>query len=426
MKGWRLAAIFLSFTLIAGWGFAQEGADLPRLTGEQIFENWNKGAVAIFTNIKLENGEELIYSGAGAFRDENGHIVTNNHVVKVEGDVIVRLRLKIDDEGHSLVEERIKVVEYRHEIILNHLNRRFSAELIGWAPDADLAMLKVNGVQKGDYYVGKAGDSDKARIGQTVYVIGFPIRIPNSTTKGIVSQLHRQLGLSPVEDYIQVDAAVNRGNSGGVVINEQGELIGIVNSKNFGAEGIGYAIPINLFDLNQFLKGGEIKRLILGVDAAINNPPRWGTHDRPRLKDLLYLQTLTGMEADNDLETLTNLYRSTWINYAIVGDIQKGSPAEKSGLFKRGDLIIKAGGRDVRGGMDLREALWGWDPAKPFEIEILRFNGSEVSRIKLKVNFAPAGQPPPPSAGSNPPNPQKENQPNSPKKDDRAEKKKWS
>lgn len=468
----RFGFALLLCAFVFNFGFAQEGPDPPVLTGPQIVKNWERGMVVVYTVAKLEDGQELAFSGAGAFRDENGHVATNNHVVKIEDDLVrffgfrvdpktgrmileeiddpvtnknavnVIKVIKIEDDqvrlsgfrvdpqsGQIIFEEKaVKVLEYKYEVVLPSLNRRFSADLIGWSPDVDLALLKISGISKNDYYVGKAGDSDKVKVGETVYVIGSPMRIPNSVTKGIVSKLHWRHGLMAVEDYIQVDAAVNRGNSGGVLLNDRGELIGIINSKNFRAEGIGYAIPVNFLDLSSFLKGGEIKRLVLGVDAALETPPRWGTKTMPRFKDLQYLQSITGLEAENDLETLYSLYRVTWDFGAIVTEIQKDSFAERSKMIKKGDVIIMAGGREVKRGMDLRRALWGWDTAKPFEIEVLRFNGFAASKIKIAVRFgssAPAPGVQPSVPGNNGPDRQPQQNRPTPKSD-KKERNKWS
>ncbi len=422
----RIIFVAIAIAMVFGTLVFAENQD-----GADVYEIVYKAAVDIYTIIKTENGKEFRMGGAGAFFDVDGHVVTANHVVKLEEDKIKRLEFGPD--GFRVIEE--KVTDYRYEVIFPKLNRKFLGTLIGWSQEADLATLKVDGIDKSEYVPLKIGDSDKLRVKEPVFVVGTPHGISGSFTKGVISCLHRRHGLFEVEDYIQTDAAINPGNSGGPMVNKNGELVGIVNTKDFRAEGIAYAIPVKIFNVPMFLKSGEVKRLVLGVDALIENPPKWGPKQEPRAKDIAYLQELTAIEGPDDLKTLTTLYQNTWDNYALIKDIKKDSLAEKSKAFKKGDVIVKAGGCNIAGGMDLRIVLLGWDPVKPLELEVLRASGTSVARTKVTISFGPAPAVPAAPANGNGANTEKpkESNPAPPappanphKEDSKLEKKKWS
>jgi serine protease Do len=184
-------------------------------------------------------------SGSGVFVSEDGFVITNNHVIEGADEIEVTLSNK----------------------------KKYKAKLIGADPGTDLAVLKVEG--RGFPYL-VYGNSDDTKLGQWVLAIGYPLNLETTVTAGIVSAKGRMLGLNyqksagAIESYIQTDAAVNRGNSGGALINTKGELIGInsaIASPTNAYAGYSYAIPINLAKkiVNDLMKYGNVQRAYLGI-----------------------------------------------------------------------------------------------------------------------------------------------------------------
>ena len=177
--------------------------------------------------------------GSGFIIDSSGIIVTNNHVIKGAEDILVRI------EG----------------------GEDYEAEVIGADPLSDLAVLKIKANEK--FRPVKFGDSDKARIGDWVIAIGNPLGLSGTVTAGIISARNRNIGMARYEDFIQTDASINQGNSGGPLFNMDGEVIGI-NTAILGRQGnigIGFSIPSNNAKIvvDQLIKYGETKRGWLGV-----------------------------------------------------------------------------------------------------------------------------------------------------------------
>jgi serine peptidase DegS len=178
--------------------------------------------------------------GSGVIVDERGHIVTNHHVIANADEIRVQLA-----DGRTAV-----------------------ARIVGRDPDTDLAVLQIDlkGVP-----VMPLGRSDRLRVGDVVLAIGDPLGIGQTVTHGIVSATGRQqLGVAALEDFIQTDAAINFGNSGGALIDANGELIGIntaIVAKNLGVEGIGFAIPVNMVRgvLNDIITKGRVVRGWIGI-----------------------------------------------------------------------------------------------------------------------------------------------------------------
>lgn len=177
--------------------------------------------------------------GSGVIVGANGRIITNNHVVPEGAGIMVEL-----SDG-----------------------RAASARVIGRDPDTDLALLKV---ELDDLPTMPLGRSDTLRVGDVVLAIGNPVGLSQTVTQGIVSATGRGLRLNPFEDFIQTDAAINVGNSGGALVNVNGELVGIntaVFSRTAGIEGIGFAIPVNLVRgvMEEITRNGRVIRGWLGV-----------------------------------------------------------------------------------------------------------------------------------------------------------------
>src|SRR6188508_494852 len=181
--------------------------------------------------------------GSGIIWDVQGHVVTNFHVIAQAQQIKVQLK-----NGKS-----------------------GTATLVGADPDTDLAVLKIS---LGTLPIMPLGRSDKLRVGEPVLAIGNPLGLGQTVTQGIVSATGRgQLGVSTFENFIQTDAAINFGNSGGALINANGELVGIntaVLAKNLGVEGIGFAIPVNLVRgvMSEILKKGRVVRGWIGIVPA--------------------------------------------------------------------------------------------------------------------------------------------------------------
>ncbi|MDC3060493.1 trypsin-like peptidase domain-containing protein, partial [Candidatus Pelagibacter sp.] len=228
--------------------------------------------------------------GSGFIIDEKGIVITNNHVIQGAEDVFVRVN----------GEKNIK------------------AKVIGADPGMDLAVLQIESDQK--FTPVKFGDSDTARIGDWVIAIGNPFGLGGTVTAGIISARNRSIGLSRYEDYIQTDASINQGNSGGPLFNMDGDVVGINTAilGQSGSIGIGFAIPSNSAQkvINQLIEFGETKRGWLGVR----------------------IQTVTKDIAD--VEKLDEP------RGALVASVAENSPSDKGGI-KAGDIILEFDGRKI-------------------------------------------------------------------------------
>ena len=224
--------------------------------------------------------------GSGFIIDAKGIVVTNNHVIKDAEDIIIRV------EGDT------EYIEYK-------------AKVIGADPLSDIAVLKIESNDK--FLPVKLGDSDKARIGDWVIAIGNPLGLSGTVTSGIISARNRNIGLSRYEDYIQTDASINIGNSGGPLFNMEGDVIGI-NTAILGREGnigIGFAIPSNSAKkvIDQLIEFGETKRGWLGVRIQVVTA------------EIAEVEKLEKPEG------------------ALVASVSENSPADKAGI-KAGDIIL--------------------------------------------------------------------------------------
>jgi len=235
--------------------------------------------------------------GSGFIIDKSGRIVTNNHVVEGADEITVEL-----SDG-----------------------RKLKAELIGRDEKTDLALIKVDA--KGDLPTVAFGDSDTARVGEWIVALGNPFGVGQTATAGIISAHHRNIGAGPYDDFLQLDAPINRGNSGGPTVNLKGEVIGVntaIFSPSGGSVGIGFAIPSNLAkqiirDLND---NGQVERGWLGVQIQ---------EVTPEIAESLKLKDAKG---------------------ALVAKVEKDSPAESAKLAP-GDVITAFDGTEVKNVRDL-------------------------------------------------------------------------
>lgn len=269
--------------------------------------------------------------GSGVIISADGTILTNNHVVEDADDIEIELTDK----------------------------RTFKAKVVGLDAPSDLAVLKVEG---GDLPFMNLGDSDKVRVGDVVLAIGNPLGIGQTVTSGIISAKGRRTGLGTgsFENFLQTDAPINRGNSGGALINLTGELIGI-NSQILspggaagGNIGIGFAIPSNMVKgvMDQLVKNGKVRRGQLGV----------------LIRDI-----------DADLAASLNLKDTRG---AVVSDVQPGTPAAKAGV-QRYDVVTALNGDRIEDGNSLRNRIAATQPGSEVTLTVMREGKEQQIKVTL-------------------------------------------
>jgi serine protease Do len=394
----RAIGILAVFVLMASVVIAQETTPLPPenpaqrvgaqkvadLDGVKIYEYYKNCAVDVKVAITLETGEILEAGGSGSFWDKEGHVLTCAHVVRVPNDQIP-----------FLFGPPAKIISYEYSVSIAATNRAWKAEIVGWNHDDDSALLKAQDIDPKDFNVAKLGNADSLKVGERVYALGSPFGLSDSYTTGTVSALHRYLGSNYLEDYIQSDVSVNFGNSGGPMINAQGEVVGINARMAVMGGNMTFAVPLNLMNIEQ-LKKGEVRLPWFGAEALINNFRRYSTEQDAMIEDLSQLNKLTGIRDIDHLSLLAKLsYKDRWAIVTLVDETKsadgKLSPAKRAG-FKKGDLITKVNGKVVAGGMDIRRIIVGMPLDKEFEVEYIRIDKSGVPQTvtaKLKLEKKP-------------------------------------
>lgn len=283
-------------------------------------------------------------SGSGVIISEDGYIVTNNHVV----DKATKIEISLEN------------------------NARYTAKLIGTDPTTDLALLKIE--EKGLPFV-RFGNSDQVNVGEWVLAVGNPFDLTSTVTAGIISAKARNIGIlrNPdnnlqIESFLQTDAVVNPGNSGGALVNLAGELIGIntaIASRTGTFNGYAFAIPSSIVQkvMDDLLEFGTVQRGLLGVQIQDMSP---------ELKDYLKYQ---GEKADFD------------VNRGVyVGDVNDGSGGKEAGLQK-GDIIIGIDGMDTYSVGRLQEMVARKRPGDQVEVTYLR-NGKEYTTTATLKNLS--------------------------------------
>lgn len=273
---------------------------------------------------------EQVGTGSGVIISEDGFIVTNNHVISGATEIEVTIGDK----------------------------KTFKADLIGTDPATDVALLKIDA--KGLPTI-PMGDSDQLRLGEWVLAIGSPYGLTSTITAGIVSAKGRSMpnysGEFKIESFIQTDAAVNPGNSGGALVNIKGELVGIntaIISQTGSYAGYSFAVPVNIVKkiAEDFKEYGSVQRAMLGVSMLDNND---------KLKEEMKLSTSEGV---------------------YIAEVVKGGAAEAAGV-KKGDVLLSIDSNRVSKGTTVQEIINQHNPGDKVSLEILR--GDKVLRLKTTL-----------------------------------------
>jgi serine protease Do len=276
-------------------------------------------------------------SGSGVIVARDGYIVTNAHVVA--GARRIRVEIPTASAGQSVLATR---------------SRQADAEVVGIDEETDLAVLRVAAV---DLTALTFGDSEELKPGQLLLAVGSPLGLQNSVSLGVVSAVARQLVPESPMIYVQTDASINPGSSGGALVDLNGRLVGINTlnaSRGGGSDGIGFAAPSNIVRTvyEQIRASGRVRRGDIGIRA----------------------QTITPVLASG-----LGLSRQSG---AILGDVAPGSPASKAGL-QPGDIVLSLDGKPIENGRQLSVSLYRRRIGDVVNLEVLR--GSQTLRLSVPV-----------------------------------------
>tara|TARA_Y100001970_G_scaffold2837_1_gene3341 strand:- start:850 stop:1938 length:1089 start_codon:yes stop_codon:yes gene_type:complete len=264
--------------------------------------------------------------GSGFVIKKDGTVITNNHVIANADDIIV-------------------IVD----------NKEYQAKVLGADPYSDIAVLKIE--SSTNFKTVKFGNSDKSRVGDWVVAIGNPFGLGGTVTSGIISARNRDINLTRYDDFIQTDASINQGNSGGPLFNMDGDVIGIntaIISPSGASSGIGFAIPANYAStiIDQLIKYGETKRGWLGVRIQ---------------------------EVTKEMSSIAGLDESAG---AFIGGVSEGSPAEKGGI-KEGDIILEFDGQKIKTMRNLPKVVANTKPNKKVVVKVWRDKKLIMLRLTL-------------------------------------------
>ena len=283
--------------------------------------------------------------GSGVIASHDGYVLTNNHVVQAADEIAVAL-----SDG-----------------------RQVDAKLVGADPESDLAVLKIDAK---DLPVITFGRSDSLRVGDVVLAIGNPFDVGQTVTMGIVSALGRtNLGINTFENFIQTDAAINQGNSGGALVDSNGNLVGIntaIFSQSGGSVGIGFAIPSTLVVqvMDQLIKSGKVVRGYFGVEPEDLTP---------ELAEVLKLPKSEGV---------------------VLRGVQRSGPGGKAGL-EPGDVMLSINGQPIANKRAMLNQISQLPPGTPAKVRVSR----EGKEVELQVNVGERPQPQAPQAPQAPRSP---------------------
>jgi serine protease Do len=284
--------------------------------------------------------QKVTVQGTGFFISADGYAITNNHIV--ENGTKVKVFTVQGDE--------------------------YQAKVVGTDPRTDVALIKI---EAKNLPFAELGDSAQVKVGEWVLAIGNPLGMEHTVTGGIVSAKGRQLGLGDgsYEDFIQTDAAINRGNSGGPLVNMKGEVIGInsnILTPTGGNIGIGFAIPVNMAKkvVSQLKDKGKVVRGWLGVEVVT-------------------------LPIDQDTQKLLNLKSKKG---ALINNVTQAGPAEKAG-FKPYDVIVEVNGQAIENSNDLRMKIADIQPGTKVEFKVIR-DGKEKAVPATIAELEENGQKP--------------------------------
>ena len=281
----------------------------------------------MFKEFQMPTERKATSLGSGFIIEKNGTVVTNNHVIANADDIIVRVN-----------------------------DKEYEAEVLGSDPYADVAVLKIKSSEK--FKPVEFGNSDKARVGDWVVAIGNPFGLGGTVTSGIISARNRDINLTRYDDFIQTDASINQGNSGGPLFNLDGKVIGIntaiIAPGQAGSIGIGFAIPANAAEniIDQLIKYGETKRGWLGVRI------------QQVTKEIAEVQNLDEPKG------------------ALIAGVSEGSPAAESGI-KPGDIILEFDGKKIMTMRNLPRIVANTDVGKKVTVKIWRDKKSINKKLTL-------------------------------------------
>jgi serine protease Do len=294
--------------------------DLPKGTPfDEMFEEFFKNH-GLNPHPRAQKAQSL---GSGFVIDPSGIVITNNHVVGDANDIVVIFR-----DG-----------------------RKLKAKVVGKDPKVDVAVLKVDSDKP--LPTVKFGDSDKARVGDGVFAVGNPFGLGETVTAGIVSARNRNIESGPYDDFLQTDASINKGNSGGPLFNMQGEVIGIntaILSPSGGSIGIGFATP-----------SATVQPVIAQLEQFHETRRGWlGVRIQP---------------VDDTIAESLNLGTARG---ALIAGVDDKGPAKPAGL-KAGDVIVKFDGKDIKESRDLPRIVAGEPVGRTVDVVVIR-NGQEVTK----------------------------------------------
>ena len=359
LLGWCLAgSLTLNLPASGALPMAVDGEPLPSLA--PMLERVLPAVVNIYTESRVTEQQNPFHSdpffekffgtppmqqrerrvsslGSGVIMDaEAGYVITNSHVIAGADEISVRL----------------------------HDGRAFDAQIVGVDEDADIAVVQIAAEALQQIH---PGDSDTLRVGDFVVAIGNPFGLGQTATSGIISALGRSgLNIEDYEDFIQTDASINRGNSGGALVNLRGELVGIntaILAPGGGNIGIGFAIPINMVQLltRQIIEYGEVRRGRLGVIAQ---------NLTPELAEALGIDTTRG---------------------AVIAQVIPDSAADDAGL-QEGDVVVAVNEREIVDASSLRNTIGLFRADEGIEVGCLRDGKRQSMRIRIRAIEPVAGQ----------------------------------
>ena len=371
--GGVVVGLFGWLAIAAGWIEAEEGSSPPAVSVAAPIVDRGDGDANVVNQIYRRDGQGVAFIEA----DQPPEASPFNPFGAPEGGgVATGSGFVIDDEGHVLTNHHVVAGGEKIEVKLGSSETSYAAKVVGADPATDLALLKVDA--PGDQlHPLSLGDSSKVEVGDPVVAIGNPFGLDRTVTSGIVSALQRQIqapnGFS-ISHVIQTDAAINPGNSGGPLIDAAGNVVGI-NSQietgggGSGNVGIGFAIPINTARdvITQLQETGEVKHAYLGISAAGITP---------------------------DLARAVNLPVEEGV---LVQEVVKDGPAEKAGVeggttaatidgasvSLGGDIITEVNGKAITSMDDVINAVDAADPGDSMELTIVRGGDEKTVTVKL-------------------------------------------